>query len=52
MKLIPYIYEPDKSIEVFKDTNDYLEKKPTIKERIEHLGWVYHNVGEIIPFRH
>lgn len=49
MKFSPYIYEPDKSIEVYKETEKYFETKPEIKKRIEKLGWIYHTVGMIIP---
>lgn len=49
MKFSPYIYEPDKSIEVYKETEKYFEANPEIKKRIEELGWIYHTVGMIIP---
>ena len=49
MKFSPYIYEPDKSIEVYKETEKYFETNPEIKTRIEELGWIYHTVGMIIP---
>ncbi len=49
MKFSPYIYEPDKSIEVYKETEKYFETNPVIKKRIEELGWIYHTVGLIIP---
>jgi hypothetical protein len=49
MKFSPYIYEPDKSIEVYKETEKYFETNPEIKKRIEELGWIYHTVGMIIP---
>lgn len=49
MKIFPYIYEPDRSIEVYNQTNTYLETYPDLKGKIENLGWVYHEVGLIIP---
>lgn len=49
MKFSPYIYEPDKSIEVYKETEKYFETNPEIKKRIEELGWIYHTVGMIVP---
>jgi hypothetical protein len=49
MKFSPYIYEPDKSIEVYKETEKYFDANPEIKKRIEDLGWIYHTVGMIIP---
>lgn len=49
MKFSPYIYEPDKSIEVYRQTEKYFLDNPEIKKRIEDLGWIYHAVGMIIP---
>ncbi|MBP6022339.1 hypothetical protein [Ferruginibacter sp.] len=49
MKFSPYIYEPDKSIEVYKETEKYFDANPEIKKRVEDLGWIYHTVGMIIP---
>lgn len=49
MKFLPYIYEPDKSIEVYRQTEKYCEENPEIKKRVEELGWIYHTVGMIIP---
>lgn len=49
MKISPYIYEPDKSIEVYKETEKYLEQNAEIKTRLEELGWIYHTIGMILP---
>ncbi|GHB70958.1 hypothetical protein [Persicitalea jodogahamensis] len=49
MKFIPYIYEPDKSIEVYKKTEVFLTQNTEAKSRIEELGWIYHTVGMIVP---
>ena len=49
MKFSPYIYEPDKSINVYRQTEKYFEDNPEIKTRIEELGWIYQTVGMIIP---
>ncbi|MBY5959579.1 hypothetical protein KUV50_15610 [Membranicola marinus] len=49
MKFSPYIYEPNKSIDVYKESEKFFEANPKIKQRIEELGWVYHTVGMIIP---
>jgi hypothetical protein len=49
MKFSPYIFEPDKSIEVYRQTENYFDSNPKIKSRIEELGWIYHTVGMIIP---
>lgn len=49
MKFSPYIYEPDRSIEVYRETEKFFESNPEIKQRLEELGWIYHTVGMIIP---
>jgi len=49
MKVFPYIYEPDKSLEVYKKTKKFFLKRPDIIERIQEIGWVYHTIGMIIP---
>jgi hypothetical protein len=49
MKLHPFIYEPDKSIEVYNKTKEYLEGNPEIAEKIQNLSWVYHSIYNIIP---
>jgi hypothetical protein len=49
MKIFPYIYEPEKSIEVFNKTNNFLDTNKDVKSKIEELGWVCHEVGNIIP---
>lgn len=49
MKFWPYIYEPDRSIEVYGCTEKYFQDNSEIKKRIEQLGWIYHDIGEIIP---
>ena len=49
IKLFPYIYEPEKSLEVLKQTEKYFLANPEIKNNIEELGWVYHSIGNSIP---
>jgi hypothetical protein len=49
MKIFPYIYEPNKSIDVLKKTENYLAENPSIKDRIEELGWIYQTIGMTIP---
>lgn len=44
-----YIYEPDKSIEVYKETEKFFDANPDVKKRIEELGFIYQTVGMIIP---
>lgn len=46
---IPYIYEPDKSIEVLGTTKEFLKSNPDLKTKIEELGWVYHSIANLIP---
>lgn len=48
-KYHPYIYEPDKSIEVYKRTEFFLNNNPDLKTKIEELGWMHHGIGNIIP---
>lgn len=44
-----FIYEPSKSIEVNKKTEEYFSKNEEIKERIISLGFAYQKLSEIIP---
>lgn len=48
-KYPPYIYEPDKSIEVYRLSENYLDSNPHFKDKISNLGWCYQNVGKSIP---
>src|SRR5690606_3145701 len=48
MKFSPYIYGPDKSIKVYRETEKYFEANPDIKKRIDELGWIYHTFGMIV----
>lgn len=45
----PFVYEPEKSIEVNKKTDLFLQKNVDIKKKIEDLGWIYFSVGKTIP---
>ncbi len=47
MKFAPFIYEPDKSIEVHKKNEKFFEANADIKQRIEELGWIYKTIGKI-----
>jgi len=49
LNIPPYIYEPNKSIEVFKKSSEYLSNNIDLKEKIEELGWIYHTIGMIVP---
>jgi len=49
LNISPYIFEPEKSIEVYKKTSDYLLENSSIKDTIGELGWFYHIIGMTIP---
>ncbi len=49
LKLFPYIYGPEKSIDVLKQTDQYLNTNSEIKNKIEKLGWIYQSIGKSIP---
>jgi len=49
MIIPPFIYEPDKSIQVYKRTIEYLEKHADVKEKIQELSWVYQSLHHVIP---
>lgn len=49
MNIPPYIYEPEKSIEVYKTTSEYLSKNSNLKGKIAELGWFYHIIGMTVP---
>ena len=46
---LPFIYEPEKSIAVFKKTEDFFKKNPDIKRKIKELGCVYDSIGNTVP---
>ncbi|WP_430812090.1 MULTISPECIES: hypothetical protein [unclassified Carboxylicivirga] len=45
----PLIYTPERSIEVFKKTEEFLIENPDLKLKIEKLSWIYHSLHNIIP---
>lgn len=49
MKLTPYMYEPDISVDIHKQTEKYFRENEDVKTRIEELGWIYHTIGMIVP---
>ena len=49
MNIPPYIYEPEKSIEVYNKTSKYLSENQNLKEKISELGWFYHIIGMTVP---
>lgn len=48
-KYLPFIYSPDKSIEVLHATEAFFDNHPDIQKRIEELVWIYHSIGKTIP---
>jgi hypothetical protein len=48
-KYPPFIYEPDRSIQVLDVSGQYLEEHSELKERIANLGWCYQSIGKAIP---
>jgi len=49
MKYPPFIYAPDKSIEVLATTESFFEANPDVKKRITDLGLAYHSIGKTVP---
>jgi hypothetical protein len=45
----PFIYHPDKSIEVLEKTKIYFQNSPTLVNKIENLKWIYQSIGKVIP---
>ncbi|MFH1982256.1 MAG: hypothetical protein ABIL58_10445 [Pseudomonadota bacterium] len=48
-KYSPFIYEPERSIEVLKKTEIFFQDNPSIIQKISNLGWVYQSIGKTIP---
>ena len=48
-KYSPFIYEPERSIEVLKETETFFQNNPPIIIKIKDLGWVYQSIGKTIP---
>lgn len=48
-KYRPFIYNPEKSVEVLHATDAFFEKHPDIQKRIEELGWIYQSIGKTVP---
>lgn len=44
----PFVYDCDKSIEVYDQTKKYLEETG-YKVIISKFGWAYHSIGDVIP---
>lgn len=47
--MLPITFDPEKSYEVYKLTQRYLEDNPAIYEEIYELLWTYHALTDIIP---
>ena len=48
-KYSPFIYEPERSIEVLKKTEIFFQDNPSVIQKITNLGWVYQSIGKTIP---
>ena len=46
--IFPFVYDCDKSIEVYDQTKNYLEETG-YKVIVSEFGWVYHSIGDLIP---
>src|SRR6478735_450237 len=44
-----FIYTPDKSIEVYKETKEFLNQNPEVSAKIEELSWIYYSLHNVIP---
>lgn len=49
IKYPPFIYEPERSIEVLNETEIFFQNNPSIINKITELGWVYQSIGKAIP---
>lgn len=49
MEVHPFIYSPEKSVDILKITGLFLEENPSIKDRISSLGWVYSSLSKTVP---
>jgi len=47
--MLPFTYEPKKSIDVQHETQNFLENNHEIKEKISELSWIYHSLHNVIP---
>jgi len=45
----PFIYHPDKSIDVNRKTMEYLDNNPEVKAKIQKVTWLYHSLHNVIP---
>lgn len=49
MAFFPFTFNPDRSIEVYNETNAYFDANDDIAEKIESLSWIYHGLHDAIP---
>lgn len=47
--LLPLTFDPDKSIEVYNKTKEFLDQNPDVNNRIHDLSWIYHSLFNVIP---
>ncbi|MCW3120148.1 MAG: hypothetical protein JWM28_4230 [Chitinophagaceae bacterium] len=49
MKNYPFVYEPDRSLEVYKSTDEYFATNKSVIDRITEIAWLYHSLHNSIP---
>ncbi|MBX0332319.1 hypothetical protein K3G39_03635 [Pontibacter sp. HSC-14F20] len=47
--LHPFAYSPDKSIEVYNKTKEFINLNPDTRYKIEELLWMYYSLHNVIP---
>lgn len=47
--LHPFIYSPDRSIDVYNKTKEFISHNPDIGDKIEELSWIYYSLHNVIP---
>ncbi len=48
MKILPLIYDCEKSIQTYKESVSFIEKE-NLKDKISELFWAYYDTGSVIP---
>jgi hypothetical protein len=49
---LPFTFTNERSMEVFRESEQYLREQSRVSEEIERLSWIYHEVGDVIPHTH
>lgn len=47
--LPPFTFDPNKSIEVYEQTKEFLSQNTEVNDRIQELSWLYHSLLNVIP---